>query len=206
MKQKKLDSRISSDYISKPLYVYDTSNVESKTGEKKILLENETSSFETKIVELETILAQQRKDFEDAKVDFQTKRPKSKLASQDLLSNQKEYNEFRTSYNALKAKFDPLNRDKGKSSVTNFLKLTKAAMDSPRTPNSRMSSDRIDKMKQQEFVVTAASRNSRSINFSKIVIGYSFVPAGRCFDTADRCPQTPLDLGRCDAYGLVTSS
>ncbi|GKA88512.1 hypothetical protein Tco_0810276 [Tanacetum coccineum] len=24
--------------------------------------------------------------------------------------------------------------------------------------------------------------------------------------SAGRCPQTPLDLGRCDAYGLVTSS
>nr|GEV87244.1 outer membrane protein porin [Tanacetum cinerariifolium] len=46
----------------------------------------------------------------------------SKLASQDLLSNQKEYNELRTSYNALEAKFDSLKRDKGKSSVTYFSK------------------------------------------------------------------------------------
>ncbi|GKC25626.1 hypothetical protein Tco_1027776, partial [Tanacetum coccineum] len=39
----------------------------------------------------------------------------SKLASQDLLSIQKEYSDLRTSYNAVKAKFDSLNRDKGKS-------------------------------------------------------------------------------------------
>ncbi|GJV44568.1 hypothetical protein Tco_1429104 [Tanacetum coccineum] len=44
------------------------------------------------------------------------------LASQDLLSIQKEYNDLRTSYNALKAKFDSLNRDKGKSPVSNFPK------------------------------------------------------------------------------------
>ncbi|GJR64695.1 hypothetical protein Tco_0010760 [Tanacetum coccineum] len=44
----------------------------------------------------------------------------SKLASQDLISNQKEYNELRISYNALKAKFDALNRDKGKSPILNF--------------------------------------------------------------------------------------
>ncbi|GJW94736.1 hypothetical protein Tco_0174408 [Tanacetum coccineum] len=44
----------------------------------------------------------------------------SKLASQDLISNQKEYSDLRTSYNALKAKFDSLNRDKGKSPISNF--------------------------------------------------------------------------------------
>ncbi|GJY80023.1 hypothetical protein Tco_0492774 [Tanacetum coccineum] len=150
-----------SDFLSKPLYDSYTSNVESETGEKKILLENETSSFETKIVELEMILAQQTKDFEDSKVEFSNKTAKfetyfeklenikvvielarkindfkaekdlflrkiasleSKLASQDLLSNQKEYNELRSSYNALKAKFDSLKRDKGKSLVTYFSK------------------------------------------------------------------------------------
>ncbi|GJX75432.1 hypothetical protein Tco_0314027 [Tanacetum coccineum] len=47
----------------------------------------------------------------------------SKLASQDLLSIQKEYNDLRTSYNALKAMFDSLNRDKRKSPVANFPKL-----------------------------------------------------------------------------------
>ncbi|GKD66788.1 hypothetical protein Tco_1308896, partial [Tanacetum coccineum] len=44
----------------------------------------------------------------------------SKLASQDLISNQNEYSDLRTSYNALKAKFDSLNRDKGKSPVSNY--------------------------------------------------------------------------------------
>ncbi|GJT60460.1 hypothetical protein Tco_1003993 [Tanacetum coccineum] len=132
-----------------------------KSGEKKILSENETSCFETKIKELEMILAQQKKDFEDAKVDFSKKTDKfktyfeklkktrvvleqqldrktqdskaekdqflkqiasleSKLASQDLISNQKEYSELRISYNALKAKFDALNWDKGKSPISNL--------------------------------------------------------------------------------------
>ncbi|GJS26814.1 hypothetical protein Tco_0487434 [Tanacetum coccineum] len=44
----------------------------------------------------------------------------SKLASQYLISNQKEYSDLRTSYNALKVKFDSLNRDKGKSPVSNY--------------------------------------------------------------------------------------
>ncbi|GKB76185.1 hypothetical protein Tco_0943080, partial [Tanacetum coccineum] len=44
----------------------------------------------------------------------------SNLASQDLISNQKDYSDLRTSYNALKAKFDSLNRDKGKSLISNF--------------------------------------------------------------------------------------
>ncbi|GJZ21562.1 hypothetical protein Tco_0558601 [Tanacetum coccineum] len=52
------------------------SAVESESGEKNILLENETSSFETKIKELEMTLAQQTKDFEDAKVDFSKKTDK----------------------------------------------------------------------------------------------------------------------------------
>ncbi|GJZ61299.1 hypothetical protein Tco_0617436 [Tanacetum coccineum] len=44
----------------------------------------------------------------------------SKLASQDLISNQKEYNELGISYNALTAKFDALNQEKGKSPMSNF--------------------------------------------------------------------------------------
>ncbi|GJX63578.1 hypothetical protein Tco_0296478 [Tanacetum coccineum] len=44
----------------------------------------------------------------------------SKLASQYLLSLQKKFSDLRTSYNAIKAKFDSLNRDKGKSPVSNF--------------------------------------------------------------------------------------
>ncbi|GJZ21995.1 hypothetical protein Tco_0559034 [Tanacetum coccineum] len=43
----------------------------------------------------------------------------SNLALQDLISNQKEYNELRISYNALKTKFDVLNREKGKSPMSN---------------------------------------------------------------------------------------
>ncbi|GJW07028.1 hypothetical protein Tco_1569451 [Tanacetum coccineum] len=46
----------------------------------------------------------------------------SKLASQDILFRQKEYHELRTSYNALKADFDSLNRTKRKNKVFNSSK------------------------------------------------------------------------------------
>ncbi|GJX67965.1 hypothetical protein Tco_0303692 [Tanacetum coccineum] len=42
----------------------------------------------------------------------------SKLASQDIRSCQKEYHELRTSYNALKVKFDSLNRKKWNINVS----------------------------------------------------------------------------------------
>ncbi|GJR78227.1 hypothetical protein Tco_0149012 [Tanacetum coccineum] len=42
----------------------------------------------------------------------------SKLASQDILSCQKEYHELRTAYNALKVKFDSLNRKKWNINVS----------------------------------------------------------------------------------------
>ncbi|GJS87447.1 hypothetical protein Tco_0770083 [Tanacetum coccineum] len=130
MKKKKFGTRISNDFLQKSLYDIDSSNVESESREKKILFGNETSSFETKIKELEMILAQQTKDFEDAKIqDSKAEKDQflkqiasleSKLASQDLLSIRKEYGDLRTLYNALKAKFDSLNRDKEKSPVSNF--------------------------------------------------------------------------------------
>ncbi|GJU82733.1 hypothetical protein Tco_1285098 [Tanacetum coccineum] len=44
----------------------------------------------------------------------------SKLASQDLTSNQKEYSALRTLYNALKAKFDALNWIKGNLQFQTF--------------------------------------------------------------------------------------
>ncbi|GJU30744.1 hypothetical protein Tco_1174333 [Tanacetum coccineum] len=55
---------------------------------------------------------------------------KSKLASQDLRSCQKEYHDLRTSYNALKIKFDSINRTKRKTKVSNSLK-SKVNMDNP---------------------------------------------------------------------------
>ncbi|GJX72905.1 hypothetical protein Tco_0311500 [Tanacetum coccineum] len=133
MKKKKFASRISNDFLQKSFYDSDPSNVKSVSEEKKILFGNKTSSFESKIKEIETILGQQTKDFEDAKVDFSKKMDnrkdqflkqiasfESKSASQDLISNQKEYNELSISYNSLKAKFDDLKREKGKSPMSNF--------------------------------------------------------------------------------------
>ncbi|PWA46166.1 outer membrane protein porin [Artemisia annua] len=99
------------------------------------LFEKEKFVLQKKIVELEKMVAQQTKDFGDAKNDFSIETEKyekyfahlenqnaslhAKLASSDHLSLQKEYNDLRTSYNALKAKFDVLNRSKGKSHVSN---------------------------------------------------------------------------------------
>ncbi|GJS56473.1 retrovirus-related pol polyprotein from transposon TNT 1-94 [Tanacetum coccineum] len=96
MKKKKFDSQISNDFRQKSFYDSDPSNVESESGEKKILFRNETSSFETKIKELEMTLAQQTKYFEDAKVEFSKKTDK-----------------FETY-------FEKLENDKGKSLVSNF--------------------------------------------------------------------------------------
>ncbi|GJX70239.1 hypothetical protein Tco_0307410 [Tanacetum coccineum] len=97
----------------------------------KVDFSNKMAKFETYFEKLENkkVVLEQKlaRKIDDSKVEKdkflkQIASLESKLASQDLLSNQKEYNEFRTSFNALKAKFDPLNRDKGKSPVTNFLK------------------------------------------------------------------------------------
>ncbi|GKC39135.1 hypothetical protein Tco_1051519 [Tanacetum coccineum] len=70
-----------------------------QSKEKKILFGNETSNFETKIKDLEMTLAQQTKDFENAKIQDskagkdqflkQLASLESKLASEDLISNQK---------------------------------------------------------------------------------------------------------------------
>ncbi|GJV76321.1 hypothetical protein Tco_1507905 [Tanacetum coccineum] len=49
----------------------------------------------------------------------------SKLASQDIRSCQKEYHKLRTLYNALKVKFDSLNRKKGKPMFQNLQYLEK---------------------------------------------------------------------------------
>ncbi|GKA88858.1 hypothetical protein Tco_0810670 [Tanacetum coccineum] len=57
MKKKKFESRNSNDLLQKALYDFDPSNVESESGEKKILFGNDTLSFETKIKELEMALA-----------------------------------------------------------------------------------------------------------------------------------------------------
>nr|GEW45027.1 hypothetical protein [Tanacetum cinerariifolium] len=130
MKKKKFDSRISND---KSLCDSDSLIVKSKSKEKKLIFENKTSSFRTKIKELEMTLVQQTKDFEDAKDDFLKKTDKFETYFEKLektrvvlkrqldylISNQKEYSDLRTSYNALKSKFDSLNQDKGKSSISN---------------------------------------------------------------------------------------
>ncbi|GJT13585.1 hypothetical protein Tco_0860627 [Tanacetum coccineum] len=95
----------------------------------KVEFSKKTDKFETyfekleneKVV-LERQLDRKIQDFKAEKYQFlkQIASLESKLASQDLISSQKEYSELRISYNALKAKFDALNRDKEKSPISNF--------------------------------------------------------------------------------------
>nr|GEX16733.1 SKP1/ASK-interacting protein 16 [Tanacetum cinerariifolium] len=93
----------------------------------KIKFSKKTDKFETYFKKLESSnailerqLARKMDDFKSEKERFvkQIASLESKLASQDLLSNKKEYNELRVSYNALKVKFDTFNRDKGNSHVS----------------------------------------------------------------------------------------
>ncbi|GKA27419.1 hypothetical protein Tco_0713587, partial [Tanacetum coccineum] len=60
----------------------------------------------------------------------------SKLASQDICSCQKEYHELRTSYNALKVKFDSLNRKKWKTNVSKSSKPKESVSEKVHTGES----------------------------------------------------------------------
>ncbi|PWA97825.1 SKP1/ASK-interacting protein 16 [Artemisia annua] len=88
---------------------------------KTTKFENYFERLEKENIQFERKLARKTDDSKAEKDQFlkQIASLESKLASQDNLSLQKEYNDLRTSYNALKAKFDALNRSKGKSHVSN---------------------------------------------------------------------------------------
>ncbi|GJS30836.1 hypothetical protein Tco_0491456 [Tanacetum coccineum] len=60
----------------------------------------------------------------------------SKLASQDIRSCQKEYHELRTSYNALKVKFDSLNRTKWNINVSKSSKPKESVSEKVHTGDS----------------------------------------------------------------------
>ncbi|GJV60540.1 hypothetical protein Tco_1466640 [Tanacetum coccineum] len=60
----------------------------------------------------------------------------SKLASQDIRSCQKEYHELRTSYNALKVKFDSLNRKKWNINVSKSSKPKESVLEKVHTGES----------------------------------------------------------------------
>ncbi|GJT57940.1 hypothetical protein Tco_0992994 [Tanacetum coccineum] len=61
---------------------------------------------------------------------------RNKLASQDIRSCQKEYHELRTSYNALKVKFDSLNRKKWNINVTKYSKPKESVSEKVHTGDS----------------------------------------------------------------------
>ncbi|GJQ94867.1 hypothetical protein Tco_0006006 [Tanacetum coccineum] len=60
----------------------------------------------------------------------------SKLASQDIRSCQKEYHELRTLYNALKVKFDSLNRKRRETNVSESLKPSESVSEKVHTSES----------------------------------------------------------------------
>ncbi|GJV39632.1 hypothetical protein Tco_1418072 [Tanacetum coccineum] len=64
----------------------------------------------------------------------------SKLASQDIRSCQKEYHELRTSYNALKVKFDSLNRKKWNINVSKSSKPKESVSEKVHTGESSKTS------------------------------------------------------------------
>ncbi|GKB90312.1 hypothetical protein Tco_0962584 [Tanacetum coccineum] len=64
----------------------------------------------------------------------------SKLASQDIRSCQKEYYELRTSYNALKVKFDSLNRKKWNINVSKSSKPKESVSEKVHTSESSKTS------------------------------------------------------------------
>ncbi|GJS21490.1 hypothetical protein Tco_0450122 [Tanacetum coccineum] len=125
------------------LFGNETSSFESKIKELETILAQQTKDFEDakvdfskktdkyetyfeKLEKTRVVLEQQLdRKIQDSKAEKdhflkQIASLESKLASQDLISYQKEYNELIISYNTLKAKFDNLNREKGNSPMSNF--------------------------------------------------------------------------------------
>ncbi|GJR59098.1 hypothetical protein Tco_1501260 [Tanacetum coccineum] len=124
------------------LFRNETSSFETKIKEFEMTLAQQTKDFEDAKVDfskktdkfetyfeklknekfvLERQLDRKIHDFKAEKEQFlkQIASLESNLASQNLILNKKEYNELRISYNALKAKFDVLNQEKGKSLMSN---------------------------------------------------------------------------------------
>nr|GEU61224.1 hypothetical protein [Tanacetum cinerariifolium] len=116
-------------YKEKQKHFLKDKTIESEIGKEKILFGTETSRFETYFGKLENVRVVLERQFDRKIQDSKARRDQflkqiasleSKFASQDLISNQKEYNELRISYNALKAKFDVRSLEKGKSHMSNF--------------------------------------------------------------------------------------
>ncbi|GJT62446.1 hypothetical protein Tco_1005979 [Tanacetum coccineum] len=103
---------------------------------------------------------------------------KSKLASQDLISNQKEYSDLRTSYNALKAMFDVLNREKGKSPMSNF--STPKVSASPKIYTGESSKSFPKRVSQ--FTTYSLQKDKK---FSKKAQGYETLTSQKVFNSSD---------------------
>ncbi|GKD90721.1 hypothetical protein Tco_1366228 [Tanacetum coccineum] len=92
-----------------------TNELEKESGEN--ICDNAKCEFQTKFVELEKVLTQQTKDFDDVKLELSNRTAKfeayfEKLEKTKVVLERQlaQYHELRTSYNALKVKFDSLNR------------------------------------------------------------------------------------------------
>ncbi|GJY56845.1 hypothetical protein Tco_0455960 [Tanacetum coccineum] len=107
----------------------------------KLELSNRTAKFEAYFEKLENmkvdlskpVTAQSLPKNEKDQLLKRIASLESKLASQDLRSCQKEYHELRTAYNALKVKFDSLNRTKRKTNVSKSSKPKVSVSEKVRT-------------------------------------------------------------------------
>nr|GEZ42677.1 outer membrane protein porin [Tanacetum cinerariifolium] len=112
------------DYVSSLEQLDESSSLWNNTYAKKKLVDMVASDIEYADIEpsfdSDTVSEVQDSKAEKEQFMKQIAYLESTLASQDLISNQKEYKELSISYNALKAKFDVVNREKGKSPMSNF--------------------------------------------------------------------------------------
>ncbi|GJS00693.1 hypothetical protein Tco_0317201 [Tanacetum coccineum] len=168
----------------KILFGNETSSFKTKIKELKMILAQQIKDFEdakvdlskktdkfetyfeklenTKVV-LERQLDHKIQDSKAEKYQFlkQIASLESKLASQYLISNQKEYSNLRTSYNALKVKFDSFK--KGQREISSFrLSRTKSRKFSKKpqvykTPTPQKVFDLVDSSKKRKIFETPNS-------------------------------------------------
>ncbi|GJW03151.1 hypothetical protein Tco_1562007 [Tanacetum coccineum] len=127
------------DSIKKSRVQTKTSNVTQNEAEN---LKSQLFEFaETKFIDVQKdlskpVTAQSLPKNEKYQLLKQIAYLESKLASQDIHSCQKEYHELRTLYNALKVKFDSLNRKKRETNVSKSLKPRESVSAKVRTGES----------------------------------------------------------------------
>ncbi|GJZ39570.1 hypothetical protein Tco_0586133 [Tanacetum coccineum] len=116
---------------------------ELNMGSRENVCDNAKCELQTKIVELEKVLTQQTKDFNDVKLELSNRTAKfeayfEKLEKTKVILERQfaQYHELRTSYNALKVKFDSLNRQKWNINVSKASKPKESVLEKVHTGES----------------------------------------------------------------------